>query len=110
MEAVKLHAECKKFKCPKPTDGSVANCCCHQVLYNQPDFVAIKSLLETTCKARGFMVVCLLKFHCELNFIEQCWGYVKRIYWMYPPSFKEVDPEQNVSSALESVPLECMYR
>ena len=52
----------------------------------QPDFVAIKSLLETTFKAWGFTVVFLLKFHCELNFIEQCWGYVKQIYQMYLPS------------------------
>ncbi|KIM76322.1 hypothetical protein PILCRDRAFT_77971, partial [Piloderma croceum F 1598] len=74
-EAAKLCAECKKFKCLKPTDGSVANCCCRRVLYNQPDFIAVESLLETTCKAREFTVIFLPKFHCELNFIEQCWGY-----------------------------------
>ena len=110
MEAAKLHAECKKFKCLKPTDGSVANCCCCQVLYNQPDFIAVESLLETTCKARGLTVIFLPKFHCEFNFIEQCWGYAKQIYRMYPPSCKEVDLEQNVLSALESVPLESMHQ
>ena len=107
-EAAKLRAECKKFKCPKPADGAQANCCCHWVLYNQPDFVAVESLLETVCKDRGFTVIFLPKFHCELNFIKQCWGYAKRIYRMYPPSSKETDLEQNVLTALDSVPLVCM--
>ncbi|KAG1891993.1 hypothetical protein F4604DRAFT_2865 [Suillus subluteus] len=49
-------------------------------------------------------------FHCELNFIEQCWGYAKRIYRQYPTSSKEVDLERNVLSALESVPLDSMRR
>ncbi|KAG0696145.1 hypothetical protein DFH29DRAFT_984723 [Suillus ampliporus] len=43
-------------------------------------FHNVKSQLETTCKARGFQVIFLPKFHCELNFIEQCWGYAKRLY------------------------------
>jgi hypothetical protein len=30
--------------------------------------------LKTACKARGFTVLFLPKFHCELNFIEQCWA------------------------------------
>jgi transposase len=37
-------------------------------------------LLETACEARGFRAIFLPKFHCELNFIEQCWGYSKRVY------------------------------
>ena len=43
--------------------------------------------------------------YCELNFIEQCWGHAKWVYWMYLPSSKESDLQQNVLSALESVPL-----
>lgn len=52
----------------------------------------------------------LPKFHCELNFIEQCWGYSKQVYRRYPASTKEEDLEKNVLSALESVPLESMHR
>ena len=70
-----LRAECKKFQCPKPSGpNGMAQCCCRRVLYNQPDFREVESLLETTCKAHGFEVLFLPKFHCELNFIEQCWG------------------------------------
>jgi len=66
-----LRAECKKFQCPKPSglDG-MAQCCCHRVLYDQPNCTEVESLLETTCKAHGFEVLFLPKFHCELNFIE----------------------------------------
>lgn len=104
----KLRAQCKNFKC---ADTSLnAKCCCRRVLYNQPDFIQIESLLETTCKARGFEVLFLPKFHCELNFIEQCWGYAKRIYRHYPASSKEADLERNILSALESVPLTSMRR
>ena len=47
---------------------------------------------------------------CELNFIEQCWGYVKHIYWHYPASSKEADLECNMLMALETVPLESMRK
>ena len=69
----KLRFECQSFKC---APGS-SNCCVRRVLYNQPDFTAVKSQLETVCEAHGFRVVFLPKFHCELNFIGQCWGYAK---------------------------------
>ncbi|KAJ8579338.1 hypothetical protein M405DRAFT_897044 [Rhizopogon salebrosus TDB-379] len=80
------------------------------MLYNQPDFVAVESNLETVCKTRGFSVLFLPKFHCELNFIEQCWGYAKCTYRHYPASSKQADLERNILSALESVPLDCMRR
>jgi hypothetical protein len=64
-----LKAQCgKNFSCkPGATD-----CCCRWILYNQPDFVNVPSILETRCKAQSFKVLFLPKFHCELNFIEQC--------------------------------------
>jgi hypothetical protein len=62
-------AECEGFKC---APGAI-DCCCRRALYNEPDFVNVESLLEIKCRARGFHVIFLPKFHCELNFIEQCW-------------------------------------
>ncbi|CDO74688.1 hypothetical protein BN946_scf184960.g2 [Trametes cinnabarina] len=101
-----LRAQCPKFQCKPP----VVDCCCRPLLFNQPDFHDVESLLETHCKERGFMVLFLPKFHCELNFIEQCWGYAKRIYRMLSASSAEAVLERNVCSSLDAVPLLSMRR
>jgi len=102
----KVRAECPKFQCKKGVD----RCCCRRMLYNEPDFVNVKSLLEIACEARGFRAIFFPKFHCELNFIEQCWGYSKRVYRELPISSKETDLERNVLTALESIPLDAIRR
>ncbi|RDB25331.1 hypothetical protein Hypma_007565 [Hypsizygus marmoreus] len=102
----KLLAECPKFKCAPPA----LDCCCRRILYNEPDFTHVEWLLEKTCQARGFRVIFLPKFHCELNFIEQCWGYAKRIYRLNPDSSREDVLERNALAALDAVPLESMRR
>ncbi|KAG1830060.1 hypothetical protein F4604DRAFT_1947301 [Suillus subluteus] len=104
--SLQVRAECPKFQCEKGVD----RCCCRRMLYNEPDFVNVKSLLEIACEARGFRAIFFPKFHCELNFIEQCWGYSKRLYREFPVSSKEADLERNVLAALESVPLDAICR
>ncbi|KAH7917404.1 hypothetical protein BV22DRAFT_1108579 [Leucogyrophana mollusca] len=101
-----LKAQCPGFKCKE----GATDCCCRRILFNQPDFVDVPSLLETLCTRRGFGFLVLPKFHCELNFIEQCWGYAKRLYRLYPPTSKDADMEKNVHQALDSIPIECMRR
>ena len=102
----KVRAECKNFKCiPGAT-----NCCCRRILFNQPDFANVPSLLEITCNARGFKVIFLPKFHCELNFIEQCWGYAKRLYRLNPESSREDVLQRNALEALQTIPLVTMRR
>ncbi|KIK93974.1 hypothetical protein PAXRUDRAFT_143877 [Paxillus rubicundulus Ve08.2h10] len=104
----KLKAQCKGFKCKE----GVTNCCCWHILFNKPDFADVSTLLEALCAKWGptFQVLILPKFHCELNFIEQCWGYAKRLYHMYPPTKKDDEMEANVLKALNAVPIECMWR
>jgi len=69
-----VHAECKpNFSCK----AGVERCCCRRMVYNEHDFVNVKSMLELTAESRGISVLFLPKFHCELNFIEQCWGHAK---------------------------------
>lgn len=101
-----VRAECKGFKC-KPGEK---DCCCRHILYDQPDFANVDSLLQTICTTRGFQVLFLLKFHCELNFIEQYWGRAKSIYWTYAESLREDQLEANTISALESIPLVMMWK
>ncbi|KAJ8589479.1 hypothetical protein M405DRAFT_717033, partial [Rhizopogon salebrosus TDB-379] len=43
-------------------------------------FTNVESNLEASCHARGFDVIFLPKYHCEHNFIEQCWGLAERLY------------------------------
>ncbi|KAF9218527.1 hypothetical protein BS17DRAFT_770649 [Gyrodon lividus] len=47
FEAKKLQCN-KDFRC---IPGST-NCCCHCILYNQPDFINVDSLLETTSSSK----------------------------------------------------------
>ncbi|KJA13708.1 hypothetical protein HYPSUDRAFT_151281 [Hypholoma sublateritium FD-334 SS-4] len=105
----KLRAECKKFKCAPVGPGQEQRCCCRRILYNQPDFVNIPLVLETACKAAGVTAFFLPKFHCELNFIEQCWGYAKRIYRLCPESSREDQLEKNALNSLD-IPLDTMRK
>ncbi|KAG1757891.1 hypothetical protein EDB19DRAFT_1659622 [Suillus lakei] len=63
---------------------------------------------ENAAESHGISVLFLLKFHCELNFIEQCWGHAKRVYRQMPPSSMEEDLARNLVDALESVTVEQM--
>ena len=63
----KLCAECKSFKCSFNTHDC---CCC--LLFNEPDF-------SHTLKHIVKLMVFRSKFHCELNFIKQCWEYAKML-------------------------------
>ena len=105
-DLTKTRAECKGFKCKV----GVTDCCCHRILFNQPDFTHISSLLELLCKTRNVEVLFLPKFHCELNFIEQCWGRAKSIYRTYPESSREDQLEANTILAIESIPLSMMQK
>ncbi|TFK47338.1 hypothetical protein OE88DRAFT_1714535 [Heliocybe sulcata] len=102
----RLLAQCPKFKCPPGRK----DCCCRRILYSEPDFVSQKSMLEEHCTVCGFWVLLLPKFHCEPNFIEQCWGYVKRVYREFPETSAEMDLIANGLAALNSVPLVTMHR
>ena len=101
-----LRAECLKFKCPP----GATRCCCRRILYMEPDFVNVKSLLEEHCAKRGFEVLFLPKFHCELNPLEMVWGRSKYYYRLNPPSTKEEDLEANMIESLEKVTIDEMRR
>ena len=64
----------------------------------------------THCEAVGFEVLFLPKFHCELNFIEQVWGFAKQEYHEAPPSSKIEDVEKNAKATLDKVSLLSMWR
>jgi len=103
-----LRANCPGFKC---VDTSLTSRCCTRcILYNEPDFRQVISLLELAMQQHDIAVIFLPKFHCELNPIEQCWGYAKRIYRLNPDSSKQEALEANALAAVESVPLSSMRK
>ena len=102
----KIRAECKGFKCNPNSE----NCCQRRILFNQPDFANVPSLVESHCQARGYIVIFLPKFHPELNFIEMCWGFGKRVYRELPPSSKIDDIEEKALWSLDQIPLTTIRR
>ena len=56
-------------------------------------------------ESRGYRCAYLPSYSPELNPIEQCWGYAKRIHRLCPPSSKKEDVEANSLAALDQVPL-----
>ncbi|KAG6870328.1 hypothetical protein C0995_013730, partial [Termitomyces sp. Mi166 len=76
--------------------------------FTQPDFANAPTLLETHCAAHGFKVIFLLKFHYELNPIEQCWRYAKWLYRLFLESSHENMLEKNALEALDAIPLSSM--
>ncbi len=66
-----LLAECLGFKC------TGVNCCCHRLLFNQPDFASQKPMLQELIESWSHICDFYPKYHCELNFIEQYWGAAK---------------------------------
>lgn len=106
--AKSLRAQCgKKFT---DCQSGHTDCCCRRLMFNQPDFAQVDSKLELEVRGRGFELIFLPKFHCELNPIEQCWGYAKRVYRLSEPSTTQDALEKNTINALESVPLLSMRR
>ncbi|KIK80082.1 hypothetical protein PAXRUDRAFT_159623, partial [Paxillus rubicundulus Ve08.2h10] len=100
--APKLFAECKDWKCP---GDDHSDCCCHSLMYSQPDFFNAKSLI---------MPEVLMGFFSQnftvLNFIEQCWGFAKQLYQMKDWLSSEDVLERNVISSLDAVPMSAMWQ
>ena len=68
-----LPSESLRVRCP---DGQM-DCCCHQLLFHQPDFTFQKSQIEELVESHGHICNFYPKYHCKLNFIEQYWGAAK---------------------------------
>jgi hypothetical protein len=70
----------------------------------RPDFSATKEWLQETVEDQNHRIIFFPKYHCELNFIEMVWGFVKnklRRHCKYSYS----DLERNFPVFLDEVPI-----
>ena len=52
-------------------------CCARGCLRRQPDFMKQKEWLREVAESKGVNVIYYPKYHCEFNFIELTWGFMK---------------------------------
>lgn len=91
-------------KCPWKCESSATACCNRCILELQLDFQQQNSLVQEVIEAAGHLCIFLLKFHCELNFIEFFWGAVKKCpHDNCDYTFDTL--KENMPKAMASVPL-----
>ncbi len=105
---IALKLQCRDCKDKISQDKRVnANqrCCARYVLSQQPDFLEQKSWLEEVCHNNGFSTIFYPKYHCELNFIEIIWGFVKAYHRrVCTYNFKSLERELPIT-LMERIPL-----
>ena len=85
-------------------DGHM-DCCCRRLLFSQPDFILQKSQLREMIESCGHICDFYPKYHCELNFIEQCWGAVKLRFHVAGHARTLNNMEKKVIACLNNIPL-----
>ena len=65
-------------------------------------------MLQELYEDTGHLCMYYLKFHCELNFIEQYWGNAKFRYWETPFTNNEEQMMVNMHECLDSVLVDCI--
>jgi hypothetical protein len=76
-----LNSQCHPCKIRSPRDDldyvRSETCCASYVLSQEPDFKAQVEWLTEVVQAADFDIIFYPKYHCELNYIEMVWAWVK---------------------------------
>jgi hypothetical protein len=96
-----LNTQCDGFK----RVAGKTDCCCHRLLFTQPNFMAQKSHLEELITSHRHICNFYPKYHCKLNFIGQYWGAAKLCYRNSPKPTDINEMEANMKACLDNVPL-----
>ena len=89
--------------------SGATDCCAQRILDLQPNFQEQQSLVQEVIEAAGHLCNFLLKFHCELNFIEFFWGAVKKYLWTHC-DYTFTTLQENMPKALKSIPIGTMRK
>lgn len=85
-------------------------CCLTFVLSNEPDFKAQKEWLTEVVENSDCRIIFYPKYHCELNFIEMVWGWLKS-YHRRSSTYTFKHLEENLPLSLETkLPLSFIRR
>ena len=85
-------------------------CCARGVLSRQPDFLEQEEWLAEECKKQGLSIIFYPKYHCELNYIESVWGWLKSYHRRHCTFKYEALKAQLPITAKEKLPLEFIQR
>src|SRR6185437_9996675 len=101
-EGVSLTCE----QCSKKKDNGLErfNCCAQKIMTLQPDFHEQRSILEEAVIKAGHIFERYPKYHCEYNFIERYWGFVKQKI-RKSCTYNYADLLKKISEVLTSVPV-----
>jgi transposase len=104
-----LLLECGSCKRGGNREASVARnlpCCARAVLSREPYFMEQKEwLAETVEDELGFTILFYPKYHCELNYIELIWGWIKG-YHRRSCTYNFADLEAGLPGTMENeIPL-----
>lgn len=72
-----LNKQCHGCRLGLTTDVVGEKCCLSKVLSEEPDFMMQKEWLTEVVELGGCEIIFYPKYHCELNFIEMIWGWLK---------------------------------
>jgi len=105
----KLRAVCKDPKGKKICRPECVDCCYQRLLSLQQDFLEQKGKLQKELESWEHIILIYASFHCELNFIEYFWGYVKHQV-RENCDYKMEGLMENVPQALSNVPISTIWR
>jgi hypothetical protein len=99
----RVNLVCDRCSGKHADDDSIRlDCCARRILSLQPDFLGQRSALDEAIVGAGHIFERYPKFHCECNFIERYWGFVK---WNTRElcSYNYADLLRNIPEVLDSV-------
>ena len=72
-----LNKQCHGCRLGLTVDEVGKRCCLSKVFSEEPDFMIQKEWLTEVVELGGCSIIIHPKYHCELNFIEMIWGWLK---------------------------------